>query len=58
MLRAEIRVIMTNSAKYAYYTPNLIERRVVFGSLRDCVASAVQGMVVRDEKPWEGPSGE
>lgn len=58
MLRAEIRVIMTNSAKYAYYTPNLIERRVVFGSLRDCVASAVQGMVVRDEKPWERPSGE
>lgn len=52
MLRKEIRVIMTNSAKYAYYTPNLLERRVVFGSLRDCVASAVQGRVVRNEKLW------
>jgi predicted aconitase len=52
MLKQEIRVIMTNSAKYAYYTPNLIDRRVVFGSLRDCVESAVQGRVVRDEKMW------
>lgn len=52
MLGPEIRVIMTNSAKYAYYTPNLLERRVVFGSLRDCVASAVQGRVVRDESVW------
>lgn len=52
MLRREIRVLMTNSAKYAYYTPNLLDRRVVFGSLRDCVESAVQGKVVRDEKMW------
>ncbi len=52
MLRQEIRVLMTNSAKYAYYTPNLIDRRVVFGSLRDCVASAVAGRVVRDEELW------
>lgn len=52
MLRQEIRVIMTNSAKYAYYTPNLLERRVVFGSLRDCVASAVAGRVVVDEADW------
>lgn len=52
MLRREIRVIMTNSAKYAYYTPNLLERRVVFGSLRECVASAVAGRVLRDEKVW------
>ena len=52
MLRKEIRVLMTNSAKYAYYTPNLLERRVVFGSMRDCVASAVQGRVVREEEMW------
>jgi predicted aconitase len=52
LLRKEIRVIMTNSAKYAYYTPNLLERRVVFGSLRDCVASALAGRVVRDEVMW------
>lgn len=52
MLKPEIRVLMTNSAKYAYYTPNLIDRRVVFGSLNDCVTSAVQGSVVRDDKVW------
>lgn len=52
MLKPEIRVLMTNSAKYAYYTPNLIERRVVFGSLQDCVNSAVAGRVVRDEGLW------
>lgn len=52
ILRQEIRVLMTNSAKYAYYTPNLLERRVVFGSLRDCVASAVAGRVIRDEGLW------
>lgn len=49
MLRREIRVIMTNSAKYAYYTPNLLERRVVFGGLRECVASAVGGRVVLND---------
>lgn len=54
MLRKEIRVLMTNSAKYAYYTPNLLERRVVFGSMRDCVVSAVQGRVMRQESLWEG----
>lgn len=58
LLRQEIRVIMTNSAKYAYYTPNLLERRVVFGSLRDCVESAASGRVLRDETLWEGPSRE
>lgn len=52
MLRPAIRIIMTNSAKYAYYTPSLLERRVVFGSLRDCVASAVTGRVVLDESIW------
>jgi predicted aconitase len=54
MLRKEIRVLMTNSAKYAYYTPNLLERRVVFGSLRDCVNSAVAGRVSIDDRLWNG----
>lgn len=52
LLRKEIRVLMTNSAKYAYYTPNLLERTVVFGSLDDCVASAVAGQVLRSEGLW------
>lgn len=55
LLGPEIRVLMTNSAKYAYYTPNLLERRVVFGSLYDCVRSAVSGQVLRSEELWNEP---
>ena len=44
---------MTNSAKYAYYSPGLLDTEVVFGSLEDCVRSAVAGRVVRDDSLWE-----
>ncbi len=54
MLPPEIRVLMTNSAKYAYYSPGLLNTQVVFGSLEDCVRSAVEGSVVRDEEIWRG----
>jgi len=53
MLPPEIRTLMTNSAKYAYYAPSLLNTRVTFGSLADCVRSAVEGRVVRDESLWE-----
>ena len=52
MLRPEIKTLMTNSAKYAYYSPGLLRTAVVFGSMADCVESAVQGRVVRDESLW------
>ena len=45
-------VLMTNSGKFAYYTPANTGYGVVYGSLADCVASAVAGSVNRDEKPW------
>jgi predicted aconitase len=54
MLPPEIRTLMTNSAKYAYYAPSLLNTRVTFGSLADCVQSAVEGRVVRDEALWLG----
>jgi predicted aconitase len=44
---------MTNSAKYAYYAPGLLATQMVFGSMADCVQSAVEGRVVRDESLWE-----
>src|SRR6185436_822783 len=44
MLPPEIKTLMTNSAKYAYYAPSLLNTRVTFGSLADCVASAVEGV--------------
>lgn len=39
--------VMTNSAKWAYYAPGMLPVEVVFGSLADCVRSAVAGEVVR-----------
>jgi hypothetical protein len=53
MLPPEIRMLMTNSAKYAYYAPSLLNVRVTFGSLADCVRSAIEGRVVRDESLWQ-----
>jgi predicted aconitase len=53
MLPPEIKTLMTNSAKYAYYAPSLLNTRVTFGSLADCVRSAIEGRVVRDESLWQ-----
>ncbi len=52
MLSKRIGTIMTNSAKYSYYSPGLLGTGVVYGSLEDCVESAVRGRVVRDESLW------
>jgi predicted aconitase len=53
MLPKTIKILMTNSAKYAYYAPGLLATQVVFGSMADCVQSAVEGRVVRDDSLWE-----
>jgi predicted aconitase len=45
--------IMTNAAKWAYYAPGFLGVEVVFGSLRECVESAVCGEVWRDPKLWK-----
>jgi hypothetical protein len=52
MLPPDIQTLMTNSAKYAYYAPSLLNTRVTFGSLADCVTSAIEGRVTRDESSW------
>lgn len=52
MLPTEIKVLMTNSAKCAYYTPGLLDKKVVFGSLKDCVGAAVKGRVEWEERLW------
>jgi predicted aconitase len=54
MLPPEIKILMTNSAKYAYYAPGMLNTEVVFGSLEDCVRSAIEGRVRRDGTLWEG----
>ena len=45
-------VLMTSSGKFAHYTPANTGYQVVYGSLEDCVASAVAGNIVRDETLW------
>lgn len=57
MLPADVKVLMTNSAKYAYYAPGMLDTRVTFGSLEDCVRSAVMGQVVRDDRVWRAGFG-
>jgi len=52
MLPAEIQNLMTNSAKFAYYAPGLLGKKIAFGSLEDCVNSAVMGRIIRDEALW------
>jgi predicted aconitase len=47
-------VFMTNSAKWAYYAPGNIGVEVVFGSTEECVRSAVEGRVWRDNALWRG----
>jgi predicted aconitase len=46
-------VLMTNSGKFAHYAPANTGYHAVYGSLEDCVASAVAGRVVRDEGLWQ-----
>jgi len=53
MLEPKTKVLMTNSAKYAYYSPGLLGTSVAFGRLEDCVESAVAGRIVRDESVWQ-----
>lgn len=52
MLPPSVKRLMTNSGKYAYYSPGLLGVEVAYGSVADCVRSAIEGRVVRDESLW------
>ena len=52
MLPQSVKTLMTNSGKYAYYSPSLLGVQTVYGSTADCVESAVAGKVVRDDSLW------
>ena len=54
MLPPGISRLMTNSGKYAYYAPGMLGAQVTFGSLADCVRSAVEGRVTLDISQWNG----
>lgn len=52
ILRRVDGTVMTCSAKWAYYAPGNLGVGVAFGSLSDCVESAVAGELVRDTELW------
>lgn len=52
VLRPSPLPAMTDSGKWAFYAPGNIDVEVVFGSLRECVRSAVEGRVWRDADLW------
>ena len=54
LLRVQRGVLMTNSAKFAHYTPGNTGLGVVFGNLAECVRSAHEGRVWRDQALWQG----
>lgn len=45
-------VLMTNSGKFAHYAPGNTGYAVTYGSLGECVESAVVGHLVREPRSW------
>ena len=52
ILKAKDGVLMTNSGKFAHYGPSNTGYDVLYGSMEDCVESAITGAVVRDQAVW------
>jgi len=52
VLNKDVKNVMTNSGKWAWYAPGNLGIDTVLGSLRECVESARAGRVVRDESRW------
>lgn len=52
LVRSDAKTMMTNSGKYAHYAPGIIGVQSIFGTMEDCVASAIAGRVVIEDGPW------
>jgi predicted aconitase len=52
ILLPSARMVMTNSAKWAWYAPANLDVDVCFGTLEDCLASAATGRVIRERPGW------
>ncbi len=52
ILRGPHGRVMTDSGKWAYYAAGNIGATVLFGSMAECVESAVAGRVVRHDRAW------
>jgi len=53
MVSPDTKVLMTNSGKCAYYAPGELKVEVAFGSLLDCVVSAIKGYICRKDISWK-----
>lgn len=52
ILPAKGSVLMTDSGKFSHYTPSNTGYEVVYGSVSECVESAVHGTIIRSESDW------
>jgi predicted aconitase len=52
IVKARDGALMTNSGKFAHYSPGNIGLQVIFGSLEECVRSGSLGKVWRDQELW------
>ncbi len=52
LIDSQARLLMTNSAKYAYYAPGQLNMGVIFGSLADCVETAASGRLALNSQQW------
>jgi len=57
ILKQQPGAVMNNSAKWAWYAPGNLGYEVVFGTLDECVESAVRGDVWRDDALWGALEG-
>lgn len=51
MIGPATRVLMTNSGKCAYYGPGELGVKIAFGTIAECVRSAIEGCVSRTDQP-------
>jgi predicted aconitase len=55
VLREAAGVVMTDSAKWAWYAPANVGAAVVYGATAECIRSAVAGRVTRNDTVWGAP---
>jgi len=53
ILNPNIKTVMTNSGKWAWYAPGNLGIDTILGSVKECVASAIAGKLVRNDALWQ-----
>lgn len=52
ILNPKIKTVMTNSGKWAWYAPGNLGIEAILGSVKECIASARAGKLVRNDALW------